>query len=172
MMQGDQPLETEESSSKKGGGKKGRKGKKDKSKKKRDRSSKKKGGKNKKDRKKRKQAEEEGLEAGEEGFLKASSKTPDYLSLESLPVSEQSAGATSQAPAQLIPEMPTHEPEANVEDPYSVVPAALPESRVEVDQSNPVSLCSRSLPTSPHLTSHHLPSPHLSSPHLTSHPSC
>lgn len=140
MMQGDQPREMDEPA--KEGSRKGRKGKKDRSKKKkRDRSSKKGKGKKRESRKKRKQAEETPGE--EEGFLRVSTKMPNYLAQDlfrstPLPALAHFTPAMypgEEAPehADLIPEMPTHEPESNLEDP-SVVSMALPESRVEEER--------------------------------------
>lgn len=143
-MQGDQPQEADEPAKESSG--KGRKGKKDRSKKrKRDRSSKKGKGKKRESRKKRKEAEEMARE--EEGLLRVSTKMPEYLAQDlfrttPVPAFERFTPAVypaEEAPehADSIPEMPTHEPD--LEDP-SVVPKALPESRVEVDKnkSSPV----------------------------------
>lgn len=175
-MQGDQPRETDEPA--KEGSRKGRKGKKDRSKKKkRDRSSKKGKGKKRESRKKRKQAEETPGE--EEGFLRVSTKMPNYLAQElfrstPLPALEHFTPAVypaEEAPehADLIPEMPTHEPESNLEDP-SVVSMALPESRVEVDKSKSPQ---HPLPSPPSILHYHLltfPDPrHLQPSHTNRH---
>ena len=177
LMQGDEPQEMEEPAKK--GSKKGRKGKKDRSKKKkkRDRSSKK--GKKRESRKKRKEMET--LEE-EEGFLQVSTVMPDYLSLDPfrttpLPVFEQSTPAMALAEdtpelGGLIPEMPTHEPESNLEDP-TVVSTTLPESKVEVDKTNKVSMFpQRHLPSLPFCFTQLMPpNTHPCRLHLDLHPS-
>lgn len=135
LMQSDQQDEPKKHS------KKDRKGKKNK--KKRDRGSKGKGkgkgkGRGRKGSRKRKH-EEEGLE---DGFLRVSTKLPEYQSQEpfqptELPEITNTAEAviSTEAYDKTLMEMPTHEPDFTTEAP-SVVPSALPESKVteEVDQ--------------------------------------
>lgn len=130
-MQGDQPSEPKEHS------KKDRKGKKNK--KKKDKGSKgKRKGKGKKGSRKKKH-EEEGLD---DGFLRVSTKLPEYLSQEPFQPTELpeiKSPLVTVIPTEVfdknLMEMPTHEPDSTTEAP-KVLPSALPESKVteEVDK--------------------------------------
>ena len=131
-MQSDQPDEPTEVA------KKDRKGKKNK--KKRDKGSKgKRKGKGKKGSRKKKH-EEEGLE---DGFLRVSSKLPEYLAQEPFPTEFPEIKSTQETltPSEVFDksfmEMPTHEPDTTTKGP-SLVSSALPESVVteEVDKFN------------------------------------
>ena len=134
-MQSDQPDEPQEHSDK------DRKGKKNK--KKRDKGSKGKGkrkgkGKGRKGSRKKKH-QEEGLE---DGFLRVSTTLPEYLSQEPYQPAELPDIKSTVEPVtptevfdKTLMEMPTHEPDSTTEAP-TVVPSALPESKVteEVDE--------------------------------------
>lgn len=119
-MQGDEPEAPKKHSKKDRKGKKNKK-KKDKGKK----------GNKKESRKKRKEAD-----ALEEGFLEVSTSIPEYLALEvkrGTPSSvTEHPTAAAETPAvindqmDLIPEMPTHEPDSNHEEPI-LLPTSLSE---------------------------------------------
>ncbi|CAB1341835.1 unnamed protein product [Coregonus sp. 'balchen'] len=139
MMQSDDPMtQSDEPEEPMKRSKKDRKGKKDK--KKRD----KKGRGKKESRKKRKEGE---VGPEEEGFLQVSTVWPKNQSQETYYPTEKpstmelftpEAVTPTEASDQttMIPERPTHRPNSDIEDP-SVVPSALPESKVTEEEERP-----------------------------------